>query len=62
MRYKVSKFINGYSVVRKNVGNTDKYGAYDEHGNIVIPFEYEDGSPFNGKILLKKNGKWLEFE
>ncbi len=51
--------INGKVIM---IDENGKYGVKDIDGNTVIPFEYEDGSPFNGKILLKKNGKWLEFE
>lgn len=49
--------LNNGRIVLKN--SSDKWGAVDKAGNVIIPFEYDEMGVFMDTVTsAKKNGKW----
>ena len=52
----IDKFSNGLARVKRN----NKYGFYNNKGEVVIPFKYDYAEPFNGEYILANNySKWF---
>lgn len=57
------EFVSGYDsntlIVKKDTPEGEKWGAFDSHFNLIIPFEYEElGAAKSRLINAKKDGKW----
>ena len=49
--------VDGRIVVKNQ---DDKYGVIDTSGNVLIDFEYDEGSPYyDDSVILKKDGEWI---
>ena len=59
-KYKLVKEVAGayfYNSVHLTLG--DKHGYWDTDGNIVVPFEYDNGVKLSSDLItVIKNGKW----
>jgi len=49
---------DGYAVAKNDKG---MFGVLDYSGDVMIPFDYEDATPYiDGTVLLKRDSEWLQ--
>lgn len=49
---------DGYVVAKNDKG---MFGVLDYSGDVMIPFDYEDATPYiDGTVLLKRDSEWLQ--
>jgi hypothetical protein len=59
LNYEIDLSFSGYVFKVKDISNSNKIGYFNIIGDIVIPFQYDDGHEFyEGLAAVKQNGLW----